>query len=260
MHDVSQVNKYWKAHDKERMQREARYKELLDAEVKAAERRKADEIARAKEKAKEEAAAREKEKEKGLEKEKEAGPPGVNKGKAREVPKTPRKVTPKKSQTEIWLESEEDEDEDKLQSCMQCIKRKIPCVSQSGKKRFMMEVETRATADLSAADARVLQLLELKSKGIEIPEDLKTRIRAERGVIQRTLNEQLEDLTVRMDSIQKHTAWSKNGLPRLTPEVPSAAAQGTKRKGDNEGDCAEGSKKKKKKKVVETEDEESTMR
>ncbi|KIJ41711.1 hypothetical protein M422DRAFT_255331 [Sphaerobolus stellatus SS14] len=316
---LNKVNKYWKARDKERMQREAHYKELLDAEVKAAEWRKAEENVRAKEKAKEEAAAWEKEKEKGLEKEKtvepvkekEAGPSGVNKGKAREVPKTP-----KKSQTEVRSESEEDEDEDKPQSCIYCVKKKIPCVPQTGKKvcvackkrkmkceffdktawavmdgskqvvdtvqelaglgrhreagqleviwhdhqRFMMEVETWATVDLSAADARVLQLLEWKSKGIEIPEDLEARIHAERGVIQCTLNEQLEDLTMRMDSIQKRTAWTKNGLPRLTPEVPPAAMQGTKRKGDNEGDRVEGSKKKKKKKVVETEDEESTMR
>ncbi|KIJ50990.1 hypothetical protein M422DRAFT_244953 [Sphaerobolus stellatus SS14] len=319
---LNKVNKYWKVRDKERLQREACYKELLDAEVKAAKRRKADDIVQdAKEKAKEEAATREKEK--GLEKEKtvelvkekEVGPSGVNKGKAREMPKMPRKVTPKKSQTEVRSESEEDEDEDKPQSCIYCVKKKIPCVPQTGKKvcvacrkhkmkceffdktawavmdgskqvvdtmwelaglgrrqeaswleviwhdrqRFMMEVETRATADLSALDARLLQLLELKSKGIEIPEDLETRIHMEHEVIQRTLNEQLEDLTVRMDSIQKCTAWTKNGLPRLTPEVLPAAMQGTKRKGDNEGDHTEGSKKKKKKKVVETEDEESTM-
>ncbi|KIJ35903.1 hypothetical protein M422DRAFT_261859 [Sphaerobolus stellatus SS14] len=299
---LNKVNKYWKVHDKERLQREARYRELLDAEVKAAERRKADEIAWAKEKAKEEAAAWEKEKEKGLEKEKtvepvkekEVGPSGVNKARLESWPV----FMSLQSQTEIRSESEEDEDEDKPQSCIYCMKMKILCVPQTGKKtawavmdgskqvvnamrqlaglgrcqeagrleviwhdhqRFMMEGEMRATADLSASDARVLQLLELKSKGIEVPEDLETRIRVECEVIQCTLNEQLEDLTMRMDSIQKCMAWTKNGLPRLTPEVPPAAAQGTKRKGDNEGDHAEGSKKKKKKKVVETEDEESTM-
>ncbi|KIJ36957.1 hypothetical protein M422DRAFT_260584 [Sphaerobolus stellatus SS14] len=317
---LNKVNKYWKACDKERMQREACYKKLLGAEVEATKQRKADEIVWA-EKAKEEAAVREKEK--GLEKdkavklvgEKEMGSSGINKGKAREVPKTPRKVTPKKSQTEIWSESEEDEDEDKLQSCIYCMKKTITCVPQTGKKvciacgkrkmkceffdkttwavmdgskqvvdamresvglgrcqeagrleviwhdhqRFMMEVESRATADLSAFNTRLLQLLELKSKGVEIPEDLEARICMEREVIQRTLTEQLEDLTVRMDSIQKCMAWTKNGLPRLTPEVPPSVVQGTKRKGDNEGDRAEESKKKKKKKVVETE-EESTMR
>ncbi|KIJ42617.1 hypothetical protein M422DRAFT_254057 [Sphaerobolus stellatus SS14] len=267
---LNKVNKYWKARGKERQQREAHYKELLDAEVEAAVRRKAEETTRAKEKARKEEAAQEKEKEQELEKEKdtelvrekEAGPSGNAKGKAKEVPRTPKKVTPKKSQTEVRSESEEEEDEEKPR-CIYCVKRNIPCVSQTGKKvcvacgkrkmkceffdktawavmdgskkvgeavrelaglgsrreasrleviwhdhqRFMMEVETRATADLSAADAR----------------DLETRIRAERDVIQRTLNEQLEDLTVRMDSIQKCTAWTKNGLPRLTPEVPPAA-------------------------------------
>ncbi|KIJ38319.1 hypothetical protein M422DRAFT_258965 [Sphaerobolus stellatus SS14] len=264
---LNKVNKYWKARDKERMQREARYKELLDAEVKATVQRKA----------REEEAAQEREKEQELEKEKdtepvkekEAGPSGNAKGKAREVPRTPRKVTPKKSQTE-----------------------NIPCVPQTGKKvcvacgkrkmkreffdkttwaildgtkqvveaGFVMEIEARATTDLGVVDTRLLQLLELKSKGIEITEDLENRIRVEREVIQRTLKEQLEDLTTRMDNIQKRTAWTKNGLPRFTPVVLPAAAQGTKRKGENEGDHAEGSKKKKKKKVVETEDEGSTMR
>ncbi|KIJ47011.1 hypothetical protein M422DRAFT_249317 [Sphaerobolus stellatus SS14] len=261
---LNKVNKYWKAHDKERLQREACYKELLDAEVKAAEQRKADEIAQAKEKAKAEAAMREKEKEKGLEKVKTV------------EPVKEKEVGPSGSQTEVLSESEEDEDEDKLQSCIYCMKKKIPCVPQTGKKvcvacrkhkmkreffdktawavidgskqvvdtRFMMEVELRATVNLSASDARLLQLLELKSKGIEIPEDLETRILAEHEVIQRTLNEQLEDLTMQMDSIQK---GSSGGCTRDQKE------------GDNEGDRTEGSKKKKKKKVVETEVEESTM-
>ncbi|KIJ43076.1 hypothetical protein M422DRAFT_253567 [Sphaerobolus stellatus SS14] len=327
-----QVNRYWKARDKERLLREACYTELLRAEVVAAERRKAEENAQAEEKAKEEAAVREKEKEKEKDKdlekatqekektvepakEKEAGPSGNAKGKAREVPRTPRKVTPKKSQTEIRSESEGEEEEEKPQ-CIQCVKRNIPCIPQAGKKvciacgkrkmrceffdkttwavmdgtkqvveamrelaglgrrreagrleviwhehqRFVMEIETRATADLGAVDATMLQLLELKSKGVEIPVDLETRIRTEREVIQRTLKEQLEDLTARMDNIQKCTAWTKNGLLKLTPEVPPAAVQGTKRKGDNEGDRAEGSKKKKKKRVAEAEDEESTLR
>ncbi|KIJ37997.1 hypothetical protein M422DRAFT_259383 [Sphaerobolus stellatus SS14] len=127
-------------------------------------------------------------------------------------------------------------------------------------QHYIMEIEALAAADSLAADARVLQLLELKSKGIEVPEDLEKRIRAERDLVQTTYKEQLNDLTGRMDNIQKCTAWTKNGLLRQNPEVPPAAMQGTKRKGDNEGDRMEGSKKKKKKKVAEAEDEESTMR
>ncbi|KIJ43099.1 hypothetical protein M422DRAFT_253596 [Sphaerobolus stellatus SS14] len=255
---LNKVKKYWRAHDKERMLREARYKELLDAEVKAAEQRKADENAQALE----EAAAREREKEE----EKETA---AQKGRRPEVPRTPRKVTPRKPQTEVWSGSEGEEDEEKPQ-CVYCIKKKITCVPQAGKKvcvacgrrkmkceffdksswavldgtkqvveavrelaglerrrdasqlemiwhdhqRYIMEIETQAAADSSAVDARVLQLLELKSKGIEVPEDLEKRIRAERNLIQATYKEQLNDLTGQMDNIQKCTAWAKNGLLR----------------------------------------------
>ncbi|KIJ43452.1 hypothetical protein M422DRAFT_253334, partial [Sphaerobolus stellatus SS14] len=288
---LNKVNKYWKVCNKERMQREARYKVLLDAEVEATMQRKAREEEAARVKAREEEAAQEREKEQKLEKEKdtepvkvkEAGPSGNAKGKAREVPRTPRKVTPKNPNLRSNLSPKKMMKTSRSPAyttawaVMDGSKQVVDAVwelaglgrhQEAGQleviwhdhQRFMMEVEKRATADLSAVDTRMLQLLELKSTGIEIPEDLETRIRTERDVIQCTLNEQLEDLTVRMDSIQKHTAWTKNGLPRLTPEVPPAATQGTKRKGDNEGDRAEGSKKKKKKKVVETEDEESTMR
>ncbi|KIJ46915.1 hypothetical protein M422DRAFT_249657 [Sphaerobolus stellatus SS14] len=149
---LNKVKKYWRVCDKERMLREACYKELLDAKVQAAEWRKADENVRPLEKAKEEAAAWEKEKEKEKEKEQaletaarnkektvepekdnEAGPSSNAKGKAREVPRTPRKVTPKKSQTEVRSGSEGEEDEEKLQ-CVYCVKKKITCVPQAGKK------------------------------------------------------------------------------------------------------------------------------
>ncbi|KIJ46745.1 hypothetical protein M422DRAFT_249913 [Sphaerobolus stellatus SS14] len=118
-------------------------------------------------------------------------------------------------------------------------------------QKFMMEVEQPAAMDSMAADAKLLQLLELKSKGVEILADLEKQIHMKRGLVQDTLKEHTEDLTERMDAIQKRTAWTKNGLPKLNQEstpVPLAAAQGTKRKGDNEGNHVEGSKKKKKKK------------
>ncbi|KIJ32598.1 hypothetical protein M422DRAFT_265624 [Sphaerobolus stellatus SS14] len=48
----------------------------------------------------------------------------------------PKKPTPKKSKCDVHLESEEEEEEedDKLQSCIYCMKKKIPCVLQNGKK------------------------------------------------------------------------------------------------------------------------------
>ncbi|KIJ37121.1 hypothetical protein M422DRAFT_260511 [Sphaerobolus stellatus SS14] len=225
---------------------EDRLNKLLDAEVVAASRRKAEEAARAQSKAREDE-AREKEKKKELEKEKEkeVGLSGQAKGKARKMPRTPKKITPKKTQNDVQSESEEDEDEDKPQSCIYCMKKTIPCVPQTGKKtawaimegtkqivesvwklaglgrhwdaghleviwhdhqRFMMEIEQRAVVDSAAVDARVLQLLELKSKGVEILKELEKRIRAKRDLVQATQKEQLDDLTGRMDNIQNSHA------------------------------------------------------
>ncbi|KIJ34522.1 hypothetical protein M422DRAFT_263286 [Sphaerobolus stellatus SS14] len=275
---LSKVARYWKACDQKRTQRESRFRELLDAEEAAASQKvQEEEAARALEKTREEEKAKEKEreKEKGKEKEKEkgkekeAGPSGSAKGKAREVPKMPKKPTPKKSKHDVPSESEgeegegeEEDEDDSPQSCIYCVKKKIPCVPQNGKKvcvtcgqrkmrceyfdkttwavmegskkilesvrelanlekwreagclevvwhdlrMFLIEVEQKAAADSIAADARVLQLLELKSKGVSVPEDLEKRIRAERGLVQQTLKENTEDLTERMDHIWKCTA------------------------------------------------------
>ncbi|KIJ42160.1 hypothetical protein M422DRAFT_254855 [Sphaerobolus stellatus SS14] len=130
-------------------------------------------------------------------------------------------------------------------------------------RMFLIQVEQKAAADSVAADARVLQMLELKSKGVEIPADIEKRIRAECSLVQRTLEDNTEDLTERMDSIKKCTAWTNNDLyrfkdPTPPPAPPPAAVQGTKRKNDEEG-CTELKKKKKKKKVVETEKDDSTL-
>lgn len=134
-------------------------------------------------------------------------------------------------------------------------------------RMFLIQVEQKAAADSVAADARVLQMLELKSKGVEIPADIEKRIRAERNLVQKTLRDNTEDLTERMDSIWKRTAWTNNGLYQFkdpTPPPappPPAAVQGTKRKNDDEESRAgENKKKKKKKKVVETEKDDSTLR
>ncbi|KIJ34403.1 hypothetical protein M422DRAFT_263546, partial [Sphaerobolus stellatus SS14] len=71
-------------------------------------------------------------KEKG--KEKETGPSGNVKGKAREVPATPKKTTPKKSQPKNQLESEDEEVEAEKQQCIYCVKKNITCVPQVRKK------------------------------------------------------------------------------------------------------------------------------
>ncbi|KIJ39988.1 hypothetical protein M422DRAFT_257301 [Sphaerobolus stellatus SS14] len=266
--------------------------------------------AQEKEKQKEKEKEKEKEKQKG--KEKEVGLFRSSKGKGKEVPKMPKKPTPKKSNCEVHLESEEDdEDDDKPQSCIYCVKKKIPCVPQCGKKvciacgqrkmkcKFfnktawavmeesqkvadsvwelveleeqreaghleeiwhnlqmcLRQLEQKAVADSVTVDARVLQLLELKSRGIEVPADMEKWIWAERGLVQSTLKDHTEDITEWMDEIQVRTAWTQNDLPKINTEEapPQAASQGTKRKGDEDRDCMEGNKKKKK--VVETEEE-----
>ncbi|KIJ54436.1 hypothetical protein M422DRAFT_240503 [Sphaerobolus stellatus SS14] len=228
---LSKVAHYWKVRNQERTQHESRFCELLDAEEAAALRKRSEDPARelqkvqeeealrvlektqeeerAKEKEKEKAKGKEKEKEKGKEKEKEAG-----------------------SQREILSESEEGEgeEEDEVnspQSCIYCMKKKIPWELANLEKRqeasrlevvwhdlrmFLIEVEQKAAADSIVANTRVLQLLELKSKGVSVPEVVEKRIQAERSLVQQTLKENTEDLTERMDHIQKRTAWTNNGL------------------------------------------------
>ncbi|KIJ34796.1 hypothetical protein M422DRAFT_262981 [Sphaerobolus stellatus SS14] len=285
---LSKVTCYWKAHDQERTQSESRYRELLDAEKAAALWKWTEEAARELKKAQEleKAKEKEKEKEKGKEKEKQAGLFGSAKGKVKEVPKMPKKPTPKKSHHEILSESEEgegeDEDEDESpQSCIYCVKKKILCIPQRGKKTawaamegskkisesiwelanlekqweagclevvwhdlriFLIEVEQKAAVDSVAADARVLQLLELKSKGMSVPEDLEKWIWAKHGLVQQTLKENTEDLIEQMDHIWRCMVWTNNGLYGFGKDSPpvQAAVQGTKRKSDNEGDHMEG--------------------
>ncbi|KIJ47567.1 hypothetical protein M422DRAFT_248559 [Sphaerobolus stellatus SS14] len=89
----NKVSRYWRAHDQERLQRESRYHELLGIEETAASRKRMEEAAKALKKSQEDETAWAKEK--GKEKEKEGGPFGNAKGKAREVPSTPKKLRPK---------------------------------------------------------------------------------------------------------------------------------------------------------------------
>ncbi|KIJ51638.1 hypothetical protein M422DRAFT_243946 [Sphaerobolus stellatus SS14] len=62
-------------------------------------------------------------------------------------------------------------------------------------RMFLIQVEQKAAVDSVAVDARVLQMLELKSKGVEIPADIEKRIRAECNLVQKTLEDNTEDLT-----------------------------------------------------------------
>ncbi|KIJ32737.1 hypothetical protein M422DRAFT_265366, partial [Sphaerobolus stellatus SS14] len=98
---LKKITRYWAARDLERDQRTLRYDELLKAESEAAERDMAG-----------------------------------SSGKGKEVPKTPRR-TPRKAVNVPPSDSEEEkEDGDEAPpSCMECLRKRIPCVPQPGKKR-----------------------------------------------------------------------------------------------------------------------------
>ncbi|KIJ24251.1 hypothetical protein M422DRAFT_275021 [Sphaerobolus stellatus SS14] len=108
---LKKVTRYWAARDLERDQRTSCYDELLAAEMQASIlRREAEQAA----------------------KEGTAGPSG----KGKEVPKMPRR-TPRKAANVPPSDSEEEkEDGDEAPpSCVECLRKKITCVPQPGKKR-----------------------------------------------------------------------------------------------------------------------------
>ncbi|KIJ46817.1 hypothetical protein M422DRAFT_249559 [Sphaerobolus stellatus SS14] len=108
------VTRYWAARDVEREQRTHRYDELLGAEMQASILR-----------CEAEQAAKE-----GM-----AGPSG----KGKEAPKTPRR-TPRKAAIVPPSDSkEEKEDGDEAPpSCVECLRKRITCIPQPGKKRSCM--------------------------------------------------------------------------------------------------------------------------
>ncbi|KIJ30051.1 hypothetical protein M422DRAFT_268512 [Sphaerobolus stellatus SS14] len=278
---LPKVTCYWKARDQERTQCESRYRELFDAETAAASWKRTEEAtrkqreaqeeeaARALEKSREEEKAKEKEKEKGKNKEKEAGPSGSSKGKAREVPKTPKKTTPKKSKRDVRSESEEEEEFEESKerpACVYCVQKKINLLEKSWYDLDIcaLNLEQTVDRDLMEADGKVLSLLDMKSRGVEIPVDVEKRIMANRGSIVALYTTHMEHIFTRMNLIRKRTTWTKNDLPESTigePETdPSNHAEesGTKRKAEESGGRTEI---KKRRRVVDTEEEEdSTMR
>ncbi|KIJ46826.1 hypothetical protein M422DRAFT_249570 [Sphaerobolus stellatus SS14] len=305
---LPKVTRYWKAHDQERTQCESRYCELLGAEEAAASRKRMEEDARALKKVQEE----ELEKKKGKEKEKEVGPSGSvkgkgketwpsgnAKGKAKEVPKTPKKSTPKKSKHDVQSESEEEEEEvdDKLQACIYCMKKKIPGIPQDGKKEgaenivgpvreltklewhwlasllekswydmdiCALNLEQMVDRDLMEVDSKVLTLMDMKSRRVEIPPAVEKRILANWSSIIASYTSHMEHIFMWMNLIQKCMAWTKNEFPDSVlgfgnqEAGPSDCVEdaGNKRKAEEDGDCAEGSDNKKRRLE---EEEDSTM-
>ncbi|KIJ22757.1 hypothetical protein M422DRAFT_276774 [Sphaerobolus stellatus SS14] len=131
-----------------------------------------------------------------------------------------------------------------------------------------LNLEQTVDRDLMEADGKVLTLLDMKSRGVEIPADVEKRVMANWGSIVVSYTTHMEHIFTQMNLIWKRMAWTKNDLPESTigsgePEAgPSNCAKesGNKRKAEEDEGHMERSEKKKRKKVVETEKEESTMR
>ncbi|KIJ32973.1 hypothetical protein M422DRAFT_265158 [Sphaerobolus stellatus SS14] len=127
-----------------------------------------------------------------------------------------------------------------------------------------LNLEQTVDRDLMEADGKVLTLLDMKSRGVEIPADVEKRVMANRGSIVASYTTHMEHIFTRMNLIRKRTAWTKNDLPESTigepEEGPSSRVEesGNKRKVE-ESENRAGVRKKRR--VVETEEEEdSTMR
>ncbi|KIJ27805.1 hypothetical protein M422DRAFT_270995 [Sphaerobolus stellatus SS14] len=111
---LKKVTRYWAARDVEREQRTHRYDELLAAEMQASILR-----------CEAEQAAKE-----GM-----AGPSG----KGKEAPKMPRRTPRKAANVPLSDSKEEKEDGDEAPpSCVECLRKRIVCVPQPGKKRSCM--------------------------------------------------------------------------------------------------------------------------
>ncbi|KIJ32599.1 hypothetical protein M422DRAFT_265625 [Sphaerobolus stellatus SS14] len=116
------------------------------------------------------------------------------------------------------------------------------------------------------ADGKVLALLDMKSRGVEILPALEKRMMANHGTIVASYTTHMEHIFTWMNLIQKQMAWTKNELPDSSlgfdvPEAgPSSRAEGAgnKRKAEESGDRTEESDKKKRR-MVDTEEEDSTM-
>ncbi|KIJ29438.1 hypothetical protein M422DRAFT_269196 [Sphaerobolus stellatus SS14] len=131
-------------------------------------------------------------------------------------------------------------------------------VGQSSGEELMVD------RDLMEADSKVLTLMDMKSRGVEIPPALEKRILANRSSIIASYTTHMEYIFTWMNLIQKHTAWTKNELPDSVlgfgnqEAGPSDHAEdaGNKRKAEEDGDHAEGSDNKKR---GLKEEEDSTM-
>ncbi|KIJ46802.1 hypothetical protein M422DRAFT_249537 [Sphaerobolus stellatus SS14] len=70
-------------------------------------------------------------------------------------------------------------------------------------------LEQMVDRDLMEADGKVLALLDMKSRGVEVPPGLEKRIMANRGSIVASYTTHMEHIFLRMNTIKKRTAWTR---------------------------------------------------
>ncbi|KIJ36965.1 hypothetical protein M422DRAFT_260611 [Sphaerobolus stellatus SS14] len=268
---LKKVTRYWDTHNLERNQRACRYDELLSAEVEVAVQQHA-----AEQTAKEDI----------------AGLFGNVKDKGKEVPRTPRR-TPRKSMNVILSDSEEEKknSNEAPPLCVECLRKKIPCVPQPGKKRtcmacykhkihckfldktawavlegskkmaeairelagmekqgetfrlelkcyelqhFTFDLERTGKLDVAVADFRLLQMLNLKSQGLDVLEDLEEWFCMEHVDIEIRVWECMEAVMQHMAEI-----WERTGLDLLGGGPPDSPIPFGKRKAIEEEDNEE---------------------
>ncbi|KIJ37760.1 hypothetical protein M422DRAFT_259593 [Sphaerobolus stellatus SS14] len=237
---LPKVTCYWRAHDQE--VEKAKEKELENVKGKGKEKEK------------------EKEKEAGPSrsvkgKEKETWPSRNVKGKAKEVPMTPKKSTPKKvvhllSQEEDPLHSPERQEEAIRELTKLEWRRSASFLEKSWYDMDIcaLNLEQMVDQDLMEADSKVLTLMDMKSRGVEISPAVEKRILANRSSIIASYTTHMERIFMHMNLIQKHTAWTKNELPDSTLGFGNQEAgpsdhtedAGNKRKAEESEDHVEG--------------------
>ncbi|KIJ47561.1 hypothetical protein M422DRAFT_248550 [Sphaerobolus stellatus SS14] len=238
-----------------------------------------------------------------------AGPSGKGKG----TPKTPRR-TPRKAAIVPPSDSEEEKEdgEEAPPLCVECLRKRIPCVPQPGKKRsckachkrkircdfldktawavlegskkmaesvrelagmekrreyfrlelkwyelqrYSFDLQRTGELDAAAADFRLLQMLQLKGQGLDIPEDLEEQFRMERLNIEMRVRERVDAVEKNMDEVRREAAFRlPSGEPADLPTPSGKRKANDEEEEETEGEIEERVVRKKRRKVFSDEE------
>ncbi|KIJ42209.1 hypothetical protein M422DRAFT_254607 [Sphaerobolus stellatus SS14] len=115
-----------------------------------------------------------------------------------------------------------------------------------------LNLEWAVDQDLMEVDGRVIKLLDLKSRGVEILAELEKQVFANQGSIVASYTVHMEHVFEWMNASQKQMAWTKNGLldSRMSESGEDFSScmeiLGNKRKAKESGDCVEGIRRRRK--------------